>query len=98
MIGNDDCGQMSAWYVLSSLGYFPVNPAGNEYVFGSPQLRKATLHLANGKQFVIEAENYSETSVYNDTRILNGIQIQKPFITYQEIMDGGSLKFRMTKD
>lgn len=98
MIGNDDCGQMSAWYVLSCLGFYPVNPAANEYVLGSPQVKKATLHLANGKQFVIEAENYSETSVYNDTRILNGIHIKTPVITYQEIMDGGSLKFRMTKD
>jgi putative alpha-1,2-mannosidase len=98
MIGNDDCGQMSAWYILSCLGFYPVNPANGEFVLGSPQVKKATLHLANGKQFVIEGENRSETSVYNDVRILNGIQIKTTFITYNEIMNGGNLKFIMTKD
>jgi predicted alpha-1,2-mannosidase len=98
MIGNDDCGQMSAWYILSCLGFCPVNPAGNEFVLGSPQLKKATLHLLNGKELVIESKNFSETSFYNDTRILNGIQINKPFITYEEIMNGGSLDFIMIKN
>jgi putative alpha-1,2-mannosidase len=98
MIGNDDCGQMSAWYILSSLGFYPVNPAGNEFVLGSPQLKKATLHLLKGKELVIESKNFSETSFYNDTRILNGIQINKPSIIYEEIMNGGSLKFMMTKN
>lgn len=98
MIGNDDCGQMSAWYILSCLGFYPVNPAGNEFVFGSPQLEKAILHLPDGKQLAIESRDFSETSLYNDIRILNGIQIKKAFITYQEIMDGGNLKFMMTKD
>jgi len=98
MIGNDDCGQMSAWYILSCLGFYPVNPAGNEFVFGSPQLEKAILHLPDGKQLVIDSRDFSETSLYNDIRILNGIQIKKAFITYQEIMDGGNLKFMMTKD
>jgi putative alpha-1,2-mannosidase len=96
MIGNDDCGQMSAWYILSSLGFYPVNPTGDEFVSGSPQLKKATLHQSKGKQLVIESKNFSETSFYNDTRILNGIQIKTPFITYKEIMNGGSLKFIMT--
>jgi putative alpha-1,2-mannosidase len=95
MIGNDDCGQMSAWYILSSLGFYPVNPAGNEFVLGSPQLKKAILTLSEGKQFVIESKNFSETSIYNDAWILNGIQINKPFITYKEIMNGGSLTFEM---
>ena len=98
MIGNDDCGQMSAWYILSCLGFYPVNPAGNEFVLGSPQLKKATLRLSKGKQLVIESRNFSKTSIYNDIRILNGIQIKKPFITYKEIMEGGSLKFVMTKN
>ncbi len=98
MIGNDDCGQMSAWYILSCLGFYPVNPAGNEFVFGSPQLEKAILHLPNGKQLVIDSRDFSEISLYNETRILNGIQINKPFITYKEIMDGGSLTFMMIKD
>ena len=98
MIGNDDCGQMSAWYILSCLGFYPVNPAGNEFVLGSPQLKKATLRLSKGKQLVIESRNFSKTSIYNDIRILNGIQIKKPFISYKEIMDGGCLKFLMTEN
>jgi predicted alpha-1,2-mannosidase len=95
MIGNNDCGQMSAWYILSSLGFYPVNPAGNEFVLGSPQLIKATIHLPEGKQLVIESRGFPETSFYCDTRFLNGIQINKPFITYNELMNGGSLIFEM---
>ena len=98
MIGNDDCGQMSAWYILSSLGFYPANPSGNEFVLGSPQLKKATLYLSKDKQLVIESKDFSETSFYNDVQILNGIQINNPFITYKEIMNGGSLKFMMTKN
>ena len=98
MIGNDDCGQMSAWYILSSLGFYPVNPASGEFVFGAPQVKNATLHLAKGKQLLIESENFSETSFFNDIRILNGVQMKKPFITYKEIMNGGKLKFIMIKD
>jgi predicted alpha-1,2-mannosidase len=98
MIGNDDCGQMSAWYIFSCLGFYPVNPAIGEYVLGSPQVKKATLHLPEGKQFVIESRNFSETSLYNDTRILNGIHIKKPFITFNDLMNGGNLNFIMIKD
>jgi len=98
MIGNDDCGQMSAWYILSCLGFYPVNPAGNEFVFGSPQVKKATLLWSNGKHLVIESKGFSEASIYNDTRILNGVRIKKPFITYQEIMNGGNLQFIMSKN
>jgi putative alpha-1,2-mannosidase len=98
MIGNDDCGQMSAWYIFSCLGFYPVNPANGEYVLGSPQVKKATLHLPDGKQFVIESRNFSEISLYNDTRILNGIHIKKPFITFNDLMNGGILNFLMIKE
>jgi len=97
MIGNDDCGQMSAWYILSSLGFYPVNPASNEFVLGAPQLRKATLHLAKGKSFSIEANNISSENIYSEKAFLNGKLIEKPCITYMNILDGGELKFKMTR-
>jgi len=96
LIGNDDCGQMSAWYILSSLGFYPVNPAGNEFVLGAPQLKKATLHLENGKAFTMEAMNISSENIYHDKAFLNGRRIETPFITYAQMMDGGHLKFEMT--
>lgn len=96
MIGNDDCGQMSAWYILSTLGFYPVNPANGEFVLGRPQVKKATIHLAGNKKFIIGAKNFSEEAIYNDIRILNGNKISQPFITYQEIMNGGNLIFNMT--
>ncbi len=97
MIGNDDCGQMSAWYILSSLGFYPVNPATNEFVFGAPQLKKATLHLANGKKFIVEARNMSPQNIFTEKAFLNGKLIEKPYITYQQIMSGGILVFIMNQ-
>lgn len=96
MIGNDDCGQMSAWYILSTLGFYPVNPANGEFVLGSPQVQKATLHLPKNKSFTIEAKNFSEQNIYNEIRYLNGNKINKPYITYQDVMLGGNLTFEMT--
>lgn len=95
MIGNDDCGQMSAWYILSTLGFYPVNPANGEFVLGSPQVKKAIIHLSNNKLFTVQAKNFSEKAIYNDIRFLNGNKIRNPFITYQEIMNGGNLTFNM---
>ncbi|MFZ4456305.1 MAG: GH92 family glycosyl hydrolase [Bacteroidales bacterium] len=96
MIGNDDCGQMSAWYILSTLGFYPINPANGEFVLGSPQVKKAILHLSKTKNFTIETKNFSEQAIYNATRLLNGKKINKPFITYRDIMNGGKLTFKMT--
>jgi predicted alpha-1,2-mannosidase len=96
MIGNDDCGQMSAWYILSSLGFYPVNPAGNEFVLGAPQVSKATLRLAKDKDFTIKAKNLSSVNIYSEKAFLNGGKIEKPFITYQQILEGGNLLFEMT--
>ncbi len=96
MIGNDDCGQMSAWYILSSLGFYPVNPAGNEFVLGAPQLEKAVLQLNNGNQLIIEAKNISAQNIYTEKVFLNRIPVDKLFITYKEIMAGGNLQFQMT--
>ena len=96
MIGNDDCGQMSAWYILSGLGFYPVNPASGEFVLGAPQLKKATLHLAHRKDFSIKAENLSTENICSERVFLNGKLITRPFVTYKEIMDGGKLIFEMT--
>lgn len=97
MIGNDDCGQMSAWYILSTLGFYPVNPASGEFVLGSPQVKKAQIQLSNGKIFQIQAQNFSEQAIYNEERFVNGKPITTPFINYQEIMHGGNLTFKMIK-
>lgn len=96
MIGNDDCGQMSAWYIFSSLGFYPVNPANGEFIFGSPQVKKATIQLPNKKTFSIEANHFSKTAIFNDKRILNGLQLTHPFLRYQDIMKGGKLIFEMS--
>lgn len=97
MIGNDDCGQMSAWYILSTLGFYPVNPANGEFVFGSPQVEKAILHLSNNNTFTIQAKYFSEQNICNEARFLNGSKLNRPFINYEEIMNGGNLTFEMTR-
>ncbi len=96
MIGNDDCGQMSAWYILSTLGFYPVNPANGEFVLGAPQVKKATLHLKNHKIFSIKASNFSTKNSFQENPKLNNTVISRQFITYGEIMNGGILHFQMT--
>jgi predicted alpha-1,2-mannosidase len=96
MIGNDDCGQMSAWYILSSLGFYPVNPANGEYVLGVPQFKKATLHLKNKNNFTINALNFSSKNNYQENPKLNNSLLSRPIIKYSEIMSGGNLNFQMT--
>jgi len=98
MIGNDDCGQMSAWYILSTLGFYPVNSSNGEFIFGSPQVKKAVIHINKKKKFVIEATNFSNENIVNENRFLNGRKIEKPFITYKEIRSGGTLQFEMIKN
>jgi len=94
-IGNNDCGQMSAWYVLSALGIYPVNPANGVYVFGSPILDKATLKLSNGKTFTVLAENNSVKNLYIQSVTLNGKPLAQTWITHKDILAGGTLKFVM---
>lgn len=93
--GNDDCGQMSAWYIFSALGFYPVAPGNNEYALGSPAIAKATIHLENGKTLVIEAKNQSPQNVYVKSVSFNGSTISKPFISYTELQQGGKLVFEM---
>ena len=93
--GNEDCGQMSAWYIFSAMGFYPVNPANSVYCFGSPQLKHATINLANGKQFKIITNNAGGSNVYVQKILLNGKPYEKNFITHKDIMNGGVLEFFM---
>lgn len=93
--GDDDCGQMSAWYIFTALGFYPVNPGSAEYIIGSPLFRKATLHLANGKSFVIADIHNSPKNMYIQSARLNGRPLTKPLIRYDQIVAGGKLEFVM---
>nr|WP_321452640.1 GH92 family glycosyl hydrolase [uncultured Carboxylicivirga sp.] len=93
--GNEDCGQMSAWYILSSMGLYQVNPADGVFVFGSPLFDKATITLPEDKSFTITAVNQSKENVYIQKASLNGADLSRTYITYKEIMKGGELVFEM---
>ncbi len=94
--GNDDCGQMSAWYILSTLGFYPVAPGNGQYSLGSPAMDKASLHLENGKTFIVTAKNQSDKNVYVQKVTLNGKVLDRNYITWLEIMGGGDLVFYMS--
>ena len=93
--GNEDCGQMSAWYVFSSLGFYPMNPASRQYELGSPLFEKATIALSETSNFVILAENTSSINKYIQSVKLNGKSLQRTYITHDEILAGGTLEFEM---
>jgi len=93
--GNEDCGQMSAWYVFSSMGLYPMNPASGEYEIGSPIFEKSTINLPGKKTFVIEAENVSDKNFYIQSATLNGVAFNQTAITHQQIVKGGVLHFVM---
>ncbi|MFD0761130.1 GH92 family glycosyl hydrolase [Lutibacter aestuarii] len=93
--GNEDCGQMSSWYVFSALGFYPVNPAQGVYAFGSPIVDAATLNLENGKKFTVETINNSSENKYIQTIELNGEVIERNYIKHSEIINGGTLIFTM---
>jgi predicted alpha-1,2-mannosidase len=95
MIGNDDCGQMSAWYMLSTLGFYPVNPADGTFVLGSPQVRKAVLHVPGEKQFTVVAKDFSASHYFQENPSLNKVKLDRNYIGYPEIMQGGELRFQM---
>ncbi|SIO53234.1 GH92 family glycosyl hydrolase [Chitinophaga niabensis] len=95
--GNDDCGQMSAWYIFSSLGFYPVCPGSVEYALGSPSVQSAILQLENGKTFQVEAVNQSAANVYVRKVELNGQPFNKRFITHDDIMNGGKIVFYMDR-
>ncbi|KJD31185.1 alpha-mannosidase [Tamlana nanhaiensis] len=93
--GNEDCGQMSAWYVFSSMGLYPMNPASAEYEIGSPIFEKSTITLPNNKTFSIEAEHVSEDNIYIQSATLNGSDFNQTTITHNQISQGGTLHFVM---
>jgi len=95
LCGNDDCGEMSGWYVLSSLGFYQVNPANGIFVFGTPFFDKATVHVAEGKTFTVTARELTGKNIYIQAVKLNGQPYTKSYITYKDIIGGGSLEFTM---
>ena len=95
LCGNDDCGQMSAWYVFSAMGFYPVCPGTNEYVIGSPVLTEALIHLENGNIFKIKSENLNDKNIYIQSMLLNGEKYDKLFLRHEEIINGGEFIFIM---
>ena len=94
--GNDDFGQMSAWYLFSSLGFYPVAPGSVDYALGSPSVEEATIHLENGKNFKVVAENQSDKNVYISKVLLNGKEVKSNFLSHNDLMAGGELVFYMS--
>ncbi len=93
--GNDDCGQMSAWYLFSAFGFYPVAPGSDQYALGSPLIKSATIKLEHGKSLKIIAHNQSEQNVYVAKVLLNGKKLQTPFITHADLANGGRLEYFM---
>jgi len=93
--GNEDCGQMASWYIFSSMGFYPVNPANGVYALGSPILKDAIMQLSNGKSFHVTVKNSSPANCYIQSVKLNGAAYDKTYITQQDIMNGGKLDFIM---
>jgi len=94
--GNEDCGQMSAWYVFSALGFYPVCPGSDHYAIGSPLFKRATIHLENGKNFTIEANNNDGETFYINSAKLNGMSYTKSYLQYDDLKNGGVLQLDMS--
>ena len=95
LCGNEDCGQMSAWYVFSAMGFYPVNPVSGEYEIGTPLFPEMRLNLKNGKTFTVLAPNVSRENIYIQSVKVNGKPYDKSYITHQQIMDGATVEFVM---
>lgn len=95
LAGNEDCGQMSAWYVFSALGFYPVNPVSGEFVFGSPLCHDAVIHTSAGKDFLIHVRNNSKDNIYIQRITLNGEELRERSIYHDQIMEGGDLVIEM---
>lgn len=96
--GNDDCGQMSAWYVFSAMGFYPVNPVSGEYEIGTPLFPEMRMHLDNGKTFTVLAPAVNRENIYIRSVKLNGKPYDKSYITHQQIMDGATVEFEMSSE
>ncbi len=95
LTGNDDCGQMSAWYIFTCLGFYPIAPASNVYTIGAPQIEEITLNLSNGKKFTMKADKLSPTNIYIQSLTVNGKDWNSPFLPYEELKNGGDIHFIM---
>ncbi len=95
LIGNEDCGQMSAWYVLSASGFYPVNPGDNIYAFGSPLFPEMRFNLENGKTFIVRSKGVSKKNVYISSAKLNGEPYGRSFLRHEQVLNGGLLEFTM---
>ena len=96
LIGNEDCGQMSAWIVMSALGFYPVTPGTTDYIIGTPWFSKATINLEDGKKFTITAPRVDSKNFYIASATLNGKAYTKSYIDHSDIMKGGNLSFTMS--
>ncbi len=96
--GNEDCGQMSSWYIFSAMGFYPVTPGSVDYILGTPLFKKITINLENGNTFTIKAPNVSNKNIYIQSAKLNGKNYKKSFITHNQIMKGGTLEFDMSNE
>jgi predicted alpha-1,2-mannosidase len=96
LCGNDDCGQMSAWYIFSAMGFYPVDPVSGEYVLGAPQFKKISVELPNCKMFTVKANHISKENKYVKAVRLNGEPLHGKTVSYEAIMKGGTLEFDMS--
>ena len=95
LCGNDDCGQMSAWYIFSAMGFYPVCPGTDEYVLGTPYFKEMKLHLENGKTVTISAPNNGDDKRYISSMTLNGKEYTKNYLTHQDLLNGASISYKM---
>ena len=95
LCGNEDCGQMSAWYVFSAMGFYPVNPVSGKYEIGTPLFPEMQLHLTNGKTFTVLAPNLNKKNIYIQSTKVNGHPYDKTYITHEQIMSGATVEFEM---
>ena len=98
MIGNDDCGQMSAWYIFSALGFYPVTPGSNDYAIGSPLIKNAIINLENGKVIIINTVNQKADNVYIEKITLNGENLNNYLLDYNKIKNGAEITFYMSQN
>ena len=96
LCGNDDCGQMSAWYLFSAMGFYPVDPVSCEYVLGAPQIPQMSLKLPGGKRFTVKANGLGEENKYVESVLLNGKPVEGFTISHSDVIAGGTLEFNMT--
>ena len=98
LCGNEDCGQMSAWYVMSAMGFYPVTPASGMFIIGVPHFEEMTLNFENGKKFTVIAKNLSHENKYIASVKLNGKTLTRSYLYCEEVLNGGKLEFMMTND